>query len=363
MSSLPLPHGYDDFLREVKERIQRAQVRTAIRVSHELAALYRQIGRGLAERQAGMGWGDGALRRLATDLHAAFPGVEGFSYRNLYRMRAFYLAYPDEAMFVTQPVSQIPWGHNITLLQKVKDIDQRLWYAAETLHHGWSRAILEYQIKTDLYARQGKAIHNFPVTLPPPQSDLAQQVLKDPYNFDFLTLGPDAQERHLERGLLEHLRAFLLEMGSGFAFVGNQYHLEVNGKDYYMDLLFYHLRLRAFIVVDLKMGEFTPEFAGKMNFYLSAVDDLLRHPQDAPSMGIILCRAHDRVTVEYALRKLGTPIGVAEFVTALPPSLVESLPTVEQMERKLAPLSALLQRGGRVRRVPDATSDPADQEL
>lgn len=331
---IPLP-GYEEFLREVKERIQTAQVRAAVAVSRELMALYWQIGKGLTERQEQQGWGEGALRRLASDLQASLPGVEGFSYRNLYRMRAFYLAYPDESNFVTQPVSQIPWGHNITLFQKVKDAEQRLWYAAQALTHGWSRAILEHQIESDLYGRQGKALTNFSQTLPPPQSDLAQQILKDPYNFDFLTLGPDAQERHLERGLLDHVRAFLMEMGAGFAFVGSQYHLEVGGKDYYLDLLFYHLGLRCFVVVDLKIGEFTPEFAGKMNFYLSAVDDLLHKPQDAPSIGIILCKTRDRVTVEYALRNTATPIAVAEFITALPPALAESLPTVQQIEEEL----------------------------
>jgi predicted nuclease of restriction endonuclease-like (RecB) superfamily len=236
---------------------------------------------------------------------------------------------------VTQAVSQIPWGHNIVLFQKVKDAVTRSWYAAQVLEHGWSRAILEHQIETDLYGRQGQALTNFSQTLPPPQSDLAQQVLKDPYNFDFLTLGLDAQERHLERGLLEHIRDFLLEMGAGFAFVGSQHHLEVGGRDYYLDLLFYHLKLRCFVVVDLKIGEFTPEFAGKMNFYLSVVDEQMRRADDAPSIGIILCKTRDRVTVEYALRNTTTPIGVAEFVTSLPTELVGSLPTVAQMEAEL----------------------------
>lgn len=329
--------GYDDFLREIKGRIQAAQVRAAFAVSRELMALYWQIGRGLVTRQQQHGWGDGMVRTLADDLKAAFPGVEGFSYRNLYRMRAFHLAYPDEADFVTRAVSQIPWGHNIALLQKVKDPAQRLWYAERVVEHGWSRPILEHQIETDLYGRQGKALTNFARTLPPPTSDLAQQVLKDPYNFDFLTLGPDARERHLERGLLDHVRAFLMEMGAGFAFVGSQYHLEVGGKDYYLDLLFYHLRLRCFVVVDLKMGDFLPEYAGKMNFYLSAVDDLLRHPADAPTIGLILCKSRDGVTVEYALRNTATPIGVSEFrvTDALPADLAENLPTSQQIEQKV----------------------------
>jgi predicted nuclease of restriction endonuclease-like (RecB) superfamily len=339
--------GYDDFLREIKGRIQAAQVRAAFAISLELMALYWQIGHGLVTRQQQHGWGDGVVRTLANDLKAVFPGVEGFSYRNLYRMRAFHLAYPDEAEFVTQAVSQIPWGHNIALIQKVKDPDQRLWYAERVVEYGWSRPILEHQIETNLYGRQGKALTNFDRTLPPSDSDLAQQVLKDPYNFDFLTLGADAHERHLERGLLEHVRAFLMEMGAGFAFVGNQYHLEVGSEDYYLDLLFYHLKLRCFVVVDLKMGKFQPEYAGKMNFYLSAVDDLLRHPADAPTIGLILCKSRDSVTVEYALRNTATPIGVAAFLITdvLPTDLVGSLPTVQQIESELAPLDELVQDG------------------
>lgn len=333
-----IPTGYDEFLSEIKQRIQSAQVRAALAVSRELTLLYWQIGQGLTTRQENSGWGEGALRRLATDLQTSFPGIEGFSYRNLYRMRAFFLAYPNEAAFVTQPVSQIPWGHNIVIFQKLKDEERRLWYAAKSLEHGWSRAILEHQIETDLYGRQGKALTNFERTLPPSDSDLAQQILKDPYNFDFLTLAGDAKERHLERGLLAHIREFLLEMGAGFSFVGSQYHLEVGGLDYYIDLLFYHLRLRCFVIVDLKMRAFTPEDAGKMNFYLSAVDDLLRHPADAPSIGLVLCKSREQVTVEYALRHTATPIGVAEFrlTEALPADLVDSLPSVQQIEQELS---------------------------
>lgn len=328
--------GYDEFLSDIKTRIQTARMQAATAVNRELMFLYWQIGSGLTERQQQNGWGDGALRKLASDLQISFPGVEGLSYRNLYRMRAFYQAYSEEGEFVTQAVSQIPWGHNIALLQKVKDSKQRLWYAEQVLAEGWSRAVLEHQIDTNLYGRQGRVINNFARTLPPPQSDLAQQILKDPYNFDFLTLGPDAQERHLERGLIEHIRGLLMEMGSGFAFVGNQYHLEVSGKDYYLDLLFYHLRLRCFVVVELKMGEFMPEYTGKMNFYLAAVDDLLRHPSDAPTIGLLLCKSRDSVTVEYALRNNTTPIAVAEFVTSLPAELADSLPSIAHIESELA---------------------------
>ena len=222
-------------------------------------------------------------------------------------MRAFYLAYADTSPIVPQAVAQIPWGHNAVLWEKIKNVTERLWYAEQTVENGWSRNVLVHQIESHLYQRQGKAVTNFHQTLPAPQSDLAQQLLKDPYQFDFLMLGKDAQERDLEQGLLEHLRQFLLELGSGFAFLGSQYHLEIGGEDFYIDLLFYHVRLRCYVVIDLKMGKFQPEFAGKMNFYLAAVDDLLRHPDDAPSVGIILCKTKNQVVAEYALRTCSSP--------------------------------------------------------
>jgi predicted nuclease of restriction endonuclease-like (RecB) superfamily len=236
-------------------------------------------------------------------------------------------------------VAEIPWGHNQVLLFKLKDPNQRLWYAAKTLEHGWSRAILTLQIESDLYARQGKAISNFAGTLPAPQSDLAQQSLKDPYVFDFLTLHDEAVERELETGLVDHIQKFLLELGAGFAFVGRQVCLVVGDDEFYLDLLFYHLRLRCFVIIDLKMRKFTPEDAGKMNFYLSAVDSQLRHPADAPSIGLILCKTRDRITAEYALRDIAKPIGVAEWQTKLVHSLPEplkgSLPSIEQIEAEL----------------------------
>lgn len=289
-------------------------------------------------RQAEYGWGAGVVDRLAADLKTVYPGVSGFSRTNLLYMRAFAEAYPDRAI-VQQLLdnSPLPWGHHIRLLDRVKDREQRFWYIQAAYAHGWSRAILEHQIETNLHGRQGQALTNFTRTLPPPQSDLARQILKDPYNFDFLTLGPDAHERHLEQGLLTHIQQFLLERGKGFSLVGSQYHLEIGGKEYFVDLLFYHLRLRCFVVVDLKMTEFVPEFAGKMNFYLSTVDDLLRHPSDAPSLGLILCRTREQVTVEYALRNTAAPIGVAEYHVTddLPGGLADSLPTVQQIEAEL----------------------------
>ncbi len=234
-------------------------------------------------------------------------------------------------------MAQIPWGHNAVLLEKLQDTATRLWYAEKTLQRGWSRAVPVHQIELDLYGREGRAVTNFHATLPAPQSDLAQQTLKDPYIFDFLTLDDRVRERELESALLIRLRDFMLELGVGFSFVGSQYHLEIGGKDYFVDLLFYHLKLRAFVAVDLKTEEFKPEFAGKMNFYLSAVDDLLRHCDDQPSIGMILCKSHDKVTVEYALRDSRKPIGVAEYrlTPVLPPELKSSLPTVAELEEEL----------------------------
>lgn len=321
--------SYDEFLRDLKARIQNAQVRAALSVNRELVQLYWQIGRDIVTRQEEQGWGKSVIGRLATDLRNAFPGIEGFSSRNLERMRAFFLAYPAADQFATQAVSQIPWGHNMVLFQRVKDPAERLWYAQGTLEHGWSRSILEMQIESRLHERQGKGVTNFSRTLPPPQSDLAQALLKDPYNFEFLTLAGDAHERDVERGLLEHIRQFLLEMGAGFAFVGSQYPLVVDGQDYFLDLLFYHLKLRCFVVLELKAGDFRPEFIGKMNFYLAAVDDTLRHENDAPSVGLLLCRKKQALTVEYALRNVATPIGVSEFVTSLAHKIESELNVIE----------------------------------
>lgn len=339
MAGESLVEGYEEFLRELKSRIRTAQVRAALAVNRELVLLYWQIGRDITGRQEQHGWGAKVIDRLADDLKSAFPGVSGFSRTNLLYMRALAKAYPDEA-FVQQVVGQIPWGHHVRILDKVKSPIEREWYIRQTMENGWSRAVLEAQIETRLFHRQGKAVTNFERALPSSQSDLAQQLLKDPYNFDFLTLGPDAAERDLERGLLEHIRKFLLELGSGFAFLGSQYHLEVGGEDFYIDLLFYHVRLHCYVVIDLKMGRFQPEFAGKMNFYLAVVDGRLRTAEDAPSIGLILCKTKERVIAEYALRNNMSPIGVSEYelTESLPESLRRSLPAVEALEAELRSL-------------------------
>lgn len=339
-NQFPTVEGYDRFLRDLKERIRSAQVRAALAVNRELVLLYWQIGRDILIRQQQQGWGAKVIDRLAADLRSSFPEIKGFSPRNLKYMRTFAEAYPDESL-VQQLVALIPWGHNVRILDAVKDSAQREWYIQQTIQHGWSRNVLVHQIESGLYHRQGKATTNFERTLPQPQSELAQQLLKDPYTFDFLSLGEDAKERDLERALIDRIRDFLLELGVGFAFVGSQYHLEVGGQDFYLDLLFYHLRLRCYVVIDLKMSDFQPEFSGKMNFYLSAADDLLRHPDDQPSIGIILCKSKNQVIAEYALRDTNKPMGVSTYQLqdALPSQLKESLPTVEELEAELEAVS------------------------
>lgn len=332
-----VPEGYEEFLADLKQRIRTAQVRAALSVNRELVLLYWGVGRSILARQADEGWGTRVIDRLAADLRRSFPEMKGFSPRNLKYMRAFASAWPEEAV-VQQAAAQIPWFHNCVLLDKLSAPEERLWYARQTVEHGWSRSVLTHQIESGLIRRLGAAQTNFDRALPAPQSDLAQQVLKDPYSFDFLTLDAEAHERDLHRGLLAHIREFLLELGVGFAFVGSEYHLEVGNHDFYLDLLFYHLHLGCFVVIDLKVVEFAPEHAGKMNFYLSAVDDLLRQPdRDNPSIGMILCKSRDKVVVEYALRDTTKPIGVSgyQITEALPESLQGSLPTIEQLEAEL----------------------------
>lgn len=336
MSELANPKSYQALLARLKEQIRTAQVRASLAVNRELVLLYWGIGKEILERQDKEGWGSKVIDRLAKDLRSEFPSMQGLSPRNLKYMRALAEAWPDGSI-VQQAVAQIPWGHNVRLLDYVKEPGERLWYVQQTILNGWSRNILVMQIETGLYRRQGKAVTNFQTTLPSPQSDLAQQLLKDPYNFDFLSLTQEAQERDLERGLLTHVQKFLLELGVGFALVGSQVPLEVGGEDFRIDLLFYHLKLRAFIVIDLKMTPFQPEYAGKMNFYLSAVDDLMRHPDDQPTIGLILCKSRNRFVAEYAIRDIAKPLGVAEFryLEQLPEQLKGTLPTIEEIEAEL----------------------------
>jgi predicted nuclease of restriction endonuclease-like (RecB) superfamily len=343
-SGISIPQGYDALLVELKERIRTAQVKAALSVNRELILLYWGIGRDILNRQQTEGWGTKIINRLATDLRIAFPEVTGFGARNLKYMRALAEAYAD-AEFVQQLVAQLPWGHNVRILDTVKNAEEREWYIRQAVQNGWSRNVLVHQIESSLFERQGKALTNFSRTLPEPQSELAQQLIKDPYNFDFLTIGTKLAERDLERGLIEHLRNLILELGKGFAFMGSQYHLEVGEQDFYLDLLFYHVRLHCYVVIDLKIEDFMPEFAGKMNFYLSAVDEQMRQSDDNPSIGIILCKGRNEVIVEYALRDTSKPMGVAKYTLtpsrSLPERLQHELPTVAELSKEFPLLSVV----------------------
>lgn len=343
MANLFKASEYEAFLHALKDRIRTAQIRAALAVNRELILLYWNIGQDILHRQQQQGWGAKIVTQLAKDLQREFPDMKGFSRTNLLYMRAFAEAYPDEAI-VQQVAGQIPWFHNCVLLDKVKDPQERLWYIQKTIQHGWSRNVLLHQLERGIYQRQGEALTNFQSTLPQPQSDLAQQILRDPYNFDFLSLGKEAQERELENGLVNHIREFLLELGVGFAFIGSQFPLQVSGKEYRLDLLFYHFRLHCFVVIDLKTVEFEPEFSGKMSFYVSAVDDLMRGSQDNPTIGIVLCKTKDRTIAEYALRDVNKPIGVSTYQLrdALPETLKGNLPTIEELETQLNVLSVEL---------------------
>jgi predicted nuclease of restriction endonuclease-like (RecB) superfamily len=329
---------YAQLLAAIQERIQSAQIRAAVAVNQELVLLYWGIGKEILARQEEEGWGTKVIDQLAADLRRSYPEMKGLSPRNLKYMRALAEAWPEEEI-VQAPLAQLTWFHNLTLLEKLKSRDERLWYARAAIAHGWSRNVLVIHIEAGLHQRQGKAITNFTKALPAPQSDLAQQLLKDPYNFDFLTLSKDADEREVESGLVAQIQKFLLELGTGFAFLGRQYPLEVAGEDYRLDLLFYHIKLRCFVIIDLKAGPFKPEYAGKMNFYLAAVDDMLKNTSDNPSIGLILCKSKKQLVVEYALRNTATSMGIAEFkhLEKLPEEFKGQLPTIEQIEAELGP--------------------------
>lgn len=333
-----VPVGYGKFLSGLKAHIRKSQQRAVSSVNTELIALYWLIGREILVRQRKEGWGTKVVERLGNDLQREFPEMGGLSPRNLLYMRAFAEAYPGVSI-VQQPAAQLPWTHNMLLLDKLRKPEGRRWYAAAALQYGWSRTVLSVQIVAKAHKRHGKAITNFKHTLPPERSDLAHQTLKDPYMFDFLALGLDARERELEQGLVDHIQKFLVELGVGFAFMGRQYHIEVEGEDSYIDLLFYHVQLRCYVVVDLKMESFKPEYVGKMGFYLSAVDAQLRHPDDQPSIGVLLCRDSKKLKVEYALRASKSPIGVsdwrAKLVSELPRKLQRLLPTTSELTIEL----------------------------
>lgn len=336
ISLIPMPGEYADWLADLKSRIYAAQQRAALAANQELVLLYWQIGREILERQAEQGWGARVIERLAHDLRTAFPDMKGFSPRNLKYMRSFAQVWPDAAI-VQQAVAQLPWGHNLVLLDKLNTASERQWYLAKAMQYGWSRNVLVMQIESHLIDRSGQATTNFEARLPAPQSDLARESLKDPYRLDFLGLSAEANEREIETALMTHLTDFLLELGAGFAFAGRQVLLQVGGQDFVLDLLFYHLKLRCYVVIELKAGDFKPEHLGQLGFYLSVVDDQFRHEQDQPSIGLLLCKSKNSVVAEYALRDDGRPMGIAEYQlrNALPESLQTSLPSIEEIEREL----------------------------
>jgi predicted nuclease of restriction endonuclease-like (RecB) superfamily len=331
-----LPSDYQSFLGSLKERIQQAQLKAIVSVNEQLITLYWQVGKAILERQQKAGWGAGVIEQLSRDLRDVFPEMKGFSPRNLGYMKSFAQAYPDEAI-LQAPLAKITWYHHITLLDKVKDETERLWYARATIENGWSRNVLVHQIELKLYERSGKATTNFSGALPAPQSELAHATLKDPYIFDFISLRKKAEERDVQKALLANIQKTLLELGVGFTFVGSNYHLVVGNKDYYIDLLFYHIRLRCFVVVELKIDEFRPAHAGQIGFYITAIDEQVKHPDDNPTIGIILVKEKEKTTVEYALQKMTGPVGVAayEYTTKLPEDVQNLLPDVSQLEASI----------------------------
>lgn len=336
MSNLSHLPDYRDALEAIKKRIQSSQTRAVLAVNAELLGLYWDIGRQLDTWQRERAWGSAVVEQMALDLQASYPGMKGFSRTSLFAMRQFFLFFSPQFVSVPQPVGQLPWGHVRTLLTKVKSLDVVLQYAQACVENGWSRTVLEWQIDQRFHERAGQAVGNFSKTLPAPHSELVQQSLKDPYVFDFLTLAPTAVERDIENQLVAQITRFLLELGKGFAFLGRQYPLSVNGKDYFLDLLFYHARLKCYVVIELKAGEFKPEYVGKLNFYLSAVDDQLRSESDLPTIGLILCKDKDKLDVEYALRDVHKPMGVSSYITKdIPLSVQSQLPTVQEIESEL----------------------------
>ena len=341
---------YQEWLNSIKQRIVSVRLRMALAANRELIEFYWELGALIAHRQTQSQWGDKLIAQLSTDLQKAFPDVKGLSASNLKYCLRFFQFYANEqgisapadapAPFGLQPVDQMPWGHNIQIFTKCRSVAEARFYIEQALEQGWSRDVLALQLKSNLYGRAGKAVTNFSRTLPLPQSDLAQQTLKDPYTFDFMAMTGPYNELDVERQLTQHITQFLLELGKGFAFIGRQYHLEVAGNDYFIDLLFYHVTLKCYVVVELKNRKFVPEYAGKLNFYLSAVDSLLKRSDDQPTIGLLLCRDKNNIEVEFSLRDMNKPMGVSEYtlVEALPDNLKGALPTVEEIESDLQQL-------------------------
>lgn len=367
MSQIIQDPGYAVWLRELKVKIKESQIRAALSVNSQLILLYWDLGRQIVEKQENVKWGSGFMNQLSRDLKSAFPDVGGFSANNLRHCRSFYLFYnkssiceqavrkleefknndpviweqavpklQDSNKTLLDPLLRIPWGHHVLILKKIKKEDQAIFYISKTIENNWSRSVLEYQIETDLFARQGKAINNFKNSLPAIQSDLANEILKDPYNFEFLTLSERVKEKDLEEKLVQHISQFLLELGKGFAYMGRQFQFKVGRKDYRTDLLFYHTKLKCYIIIELKVNEFEPEYIGILNFYITAINELIKDDSDQPTIGILLCKNKDDFEVEFSLKDINKPIGVSEYhYKELPEIIQQNLPPLEDLTAEL----------------------------
>ncbi len=353
---------YRQWLKNLKKKVRSTQLKAAVTINRKLLEFYWELGADIVEKQSTSNWGDGFLKRLSLDLMAEFPDMKGFSISNIKYMRQWFLFYSSNATIGQQPVgqiekqtitelygsgydqqfvdqiTQIPWGHNIKIITKCKNIEEAIFYVHNTKLHSWSRSILTHQIESGLWQREGKSITNFTETLPAPQSDLAQQTLKDPYIFDFLTMTKEYNERELELELTKHITNFLLELGAGFAYMGRQIPLQVGTRDFFIDLLFYHTRLHCYVVIELKTTDLEPEHVGKLNFYIKAVDEKLRKEGDLPTIGILLCKKKDKLVAEYALSDIHKPMGTSEYQLSrtLPDNLKSSLPSIEEIEAELS---------------------------
>jgi len=352
---------YYSWFKELKYKVRLVQIKAAVKVNSELLQFYWELGQDIVDKQKNAKWGDGFLKQLSIDLSSEFPDMKGFSLRNLKYIKQWYLFYSQEIVKSQQAVGQIssqaflqsekligqqavaqliqiPWGHNIAIISKCKNLNEAFFYIQKIIQNNWSRSVLTHHIESNLFKREGKAITNFKATLPEPQSDLARETLKDPYNFDFLTLTEKHNEKELENALINHVTKFLLELGAGFSYIGQQYKLEVSGDEFFIDLLFYHIKLHCYVVVELKAVKFKPEFAGKLNFYVSAVDGILKSEQDNTSIGILICKSKNDTVVEYALKDVHKPIGVSEYIITknLPDEFKSSLPSIEDIEAELS---------------------------
>lgn len=341
-SNLISNQSYKNWLADIKTRVRNAQIKVAVSVNTELLKLYWSLGEDIVEKQKKAKWGDGLIEQLSKDLTVDFPDMKGFSRRNIMYIQKWYLFYTkNQNELVQQAVAliiRIPWGHNIAIMTNCKDINEALFYVKKTSEHNWSRSVLVHQIELDLYKRSGKAINNFDITLPKSHSDLFHETLKDPYIFDFLSMSENYDECELEKGLVDHLTKFLLELGAGFAFIGKQFHIQVGSQEFYIDLLFYHTQLHCYVVIELKTRNFEPGFAGQLNFYIKAIDVQLRKAGDEPTIGLLLCKSKDKLVAEYALSDIHKPIGVSEFklTHSLPKNLKSSLPTIAEIEKELS---------------------------